>query len=76
MEKKTRTLSVKVGAEFCRKVEKALGRTSAETVSRFLRGCLEDLVRADEAGQRIEEPVKLERKTAARNTLDTHRKTG
>lgn len=59
VDKKTRTLSVKVGPELHQKAMVALEHTSAETVSRFFRWCLEDLIRADQAGEQIVEPIAL-----------------
>ena len=66
MDKKTTIISVKVSPEFRARAAAAVSRTSSDNFSRFLRHCLEDLVRKHEAGARIAEPVQLLSETQRR----------
>jgi len=65
--KKSVHLGVRVSEEFAEKANDALQRTNSETVSRFFRSCLDDLITAHAAGERIVEPVRLARQPRRRN---------
>ena len=61
MDKKTINVSAKVSERTHRAATEALGRTGTKTMSRFLQSCIDDLIAAHQAGERIVEPVQLAR---------------
>lgn len=59
VDKKTINVSAKVSERTHAAATDALGRTGTRTMSRFIQGCIDDLIRKYERGVKIEEPIRL-----------------
>ena len=59
MEKKNVNVSAKVTEQTHEDAKKALARTGTKTISRFIQGCLESMIKHHKSGDRIAEPVQL-----------------
>ena len=66
VDKKTITVSAKVGRRTHQDALDALTRTGAGTMSRFIQACLANLIAAHQSGERIAEPVELVRRLKKR----------